>query len=229
MKLSSRLQCIADRIDKNTYIADIGTDHAYIPIYLIRRGICSRVIGTDVRTGPLNRAERNVRLYGLQDRIELRKGYGLSPVAYGEIDCAVMAGMGGFLLCDILEKEKEKAQKIEKFIIQPVQAPEAIREYLYINDYRIYDEVLVKEKGKIYQIMTVGHGTEYIDDSLYFEIGKKLIDRKDPLLTELIEGKIDELTKVIHKIGNEDTENALNRLEECKYSIKRLEEVLKCL
>lgn len=229
MKLSPRLEYIASFVKKDSYIADIGTDHAYIPIYLIRNSICSRVIATDVRTGPLLRAEKNIRLYGLKDRIDTRKGYGLSPVEKNEIDGAILAGMGGYLICDIIDNDKDKADKINYFIIQPMQAPEAVRFYLYENGYRICDEMLVKENDKIYQIMYAEHGEDKIDDEIYLEIGKKLISNKDPLLGELVESKIWSTNKVIDKIEDKNSDNASKRINECKVRLKKYEDVLKCL
>lgn len=229
MKLSPRLKCVADMVEKGSYVADIGTDHAYIPIYLIKEGFCKRAIGTDVRTGPLKRAEENVKIYGLKGSIELRQGYGLSPIAECGADCVIMAGMGGYLISDILDKDKLIAKKIDYFILQPIQAPEAVREFLYKNGYKIYDEALVRENQKIYQVIAAKHGTEEIDDNIYFEIGKKLIDKNEPMLTELIERKIEELDSVIHKVGTMNSINAQNRVEECRAKIQKYREVLKCL
>jgi len=229
MKLSPRLQCIAEKVNPGSYIADIGTDHAYLPIYLIENGICIRAIATDVRRGPLDRAWENIKANGLLNKIELRLGYGLSPIGRDEVDCAVLAGMGGYLICNILDEGRRKAESIKYFIIQPVQAPEVVREYLYKNKYTIYDEQLVKEKDKIYEIIAAAHGEDSLIDPIYCEIGRKLIEKKDPLLPEFISLKIEELKKVIGKIGRENSANARTRLAECKAKLKSYEGVLKCL
>lgn len=229
MKISPRLECTANLIIKGTYPADIGTDHAYIPIYLIKMGICDKAIAADIRKGPLLRAEKNIKLYGLQDRISIRQGSGLSPICIGEVDCAVMAGMGGYLICDILEKDKKKADSIGYFVFQPIQAPEVLRKYLYSNNYRIVDEKLAKEDDKIYQIIAAEHGDDQVEDEVYFEIGKKLITNRDPLAAELLIKKILEIKKVLNKIDARDSQNAKLRLEECRYKLKRYEEVLRWL
>lgn len=229
MKISDRLKIICDMIKKGSYIADIGTDHAYIPIYIIKNKICDKAIATDVRKGPLERAIRNIRLYGLQDSIITRLGSGLSPVGHDEVDGAVLAGMGGYLICDILEAEKEKAKTIDYFMFQPIQAPEALREYLYKSGYKIYDERLVMEKGKIYHTMAAVHGEDTIDNDIYFEIGKKLIENNDPLLGKFINKKIHELEKIIDKTDTGDSENARMRVIECKRKIVRYKEVLQWL
>jgi tRNA (adenine22-N1)-methyltransferase len=229
MKISPRLECTAKLVKKGSFPADIGTDHAYIPIYLITEGVCDRAIATDVRLGPLERAEKNIRLYGLKDRIFIRQGSGLSPVNRGEIDCAIISGMGGYLICDIMENGKAIADSIDYFILQPIQAPEVLREYLYNNNYKIIDEKLAEEDAKIYQVMTVEHGNDTVEDEIYFEIGKKLIENNDPFLVEFINKKIDDVKKVMLKINDRDSENAQLRLQECALRLKKYEEVLRCV
>lgn len=229
MKLTGRLKTVADKVSIDSSIADIGTDHGYIPIYLTKNKICKFSIATDVRKGPIEKARKNISIYNLEDKIELRKGSGLRPIRKGEVDCAILAGMGGCLICDILEDGKYIADTIEKFIIQPMQAIEVTAEYLYNNGFKIYDNSLVKENGKIYQVMSVCHGQDYIDDKVYFEIGKKLIENKDPLLEEYVELKRQDVIKVIIKVQNIDSMSAQERLKECKYKLKKYEEVLECL
>lgn len=229
MYLDPRLQCIAGKVKKGSYPADIGTDHAYIPIYLILNLICTRAIATDISDGPIERAELNVRSSGLLDRIKLKKGYGLLPVLDDDIDCAILAGMGGNLICDILESQKTKAQRIDYFIIQPMQFPERVRKFLCGNGYHIYDEELVKDDNKIYQVMSAMHGIESVDDSIYFVIGKRLIEKKDPLLPEFLGSKIMETGKIIESIERRGSADSRQRLEEYHERLVKFEEILKCL
>ena len=229
MKLTGRLKTVADKVPIGSSVADIGTDHGYIPIYLTKNEICKFSIATDVRKGPIEKARKNISIYNLEDKIYLRNGSGLRPIKKGEVDCAIIAGMGGCLICDILEDGKHIADTIENFIIQPMQAIESVAEYLYNNEFKIYDNSLVKENNKIYQVMSVCHGQDYIDDEIYFEIGKKLIENKDPLLEEYVELKRREIIKVISKVQNIDSISAQERLKECRYKLKKYEGVLKCL
>lgn len=226
MNISPRLKTTSDGIRKGSYPADIGTDHAYIPISLIESGICEYVLATDIRKGPLLRAEKNIKLHNLAGRIELRQGSGLSPVNKDEVDCAVMAGMGGHLICDILEKGRGKTASIEYFVFQPMVASEVLREYLYQNKFHIYDEKLVKENDMIYEIITAEHGEDAVDDIIFFEIGKSLIEKNDPLVVEFIFKKIIELKKVTCKIEGKNSENAILRYKECVLKLKKYEEVL---
>lgn len=229
MKLTERLQLSADKIRAGSFPADIGTDHAYVPIYLVKNGICKKAVATDIRKGPLERAVKNVDMYGLSNSIIIKQGYGLSPVYDEDVDCAILAGMGGYLVCSILDKGREKAEVMDYFVIQPMQFADEVRKYLYHNGYTISDESLVREGSKIYQIMVAEHGWEKIDDEIYFEVGRKLIEKKDPLLMDYIESRINEIKSVILKIRNCDSENALYRMEECQKKLKRYEEVKRCL
>lgn len=229
MELTPRLYCAAEKIKKCSFPADIGTDHAYIPIYLVKTGVCDKAIATDIRLGPIKRAEKNIKMYNLQDKIIVRQGAGLSPIRTGEVDCVILAGMGGYLISSILEDGKEKTNDIEYFVFQPMQAPEVVRKYLSENNFIIFDEQLVKEDGRIYEVFAAEHGSDSNDDEIYYEIGKRLIEKKDPLLEEFVENKMKNILEIIRKISKTESVNAQTRLIECKEKLKKYQEVLKCL
>lgn len=229
MHLTRRLQCIANKVKKGSYVADIGTDHAYIPIYLVLNGICKRAIATDIKDGPLEHARKNVYSYGLMNDIKLKKGQGLLPVMDDDIDCAILSGMGGYLICNIINSQKCKAEKVNYFIIQPMQFSEKVRQFLYNSGYHIFDEELVEEDNKIYEVISADHGIEKIDDNIYFEIGKSLIYKNDPLLPKFINGKIKEAEKIIRNIELNGSEISKKRSDECRNKLVKYKEILKCL
>lgn len=229
MKIAERLKVTADKVKPGSFAADIGTDHAYIPIYIIKTGICDKAIATDVRTGPLERAKTNVRMYGLENNIELKQGWGLEPVYYDNIDCAILAGMGGYLICNILMRCRQKADKIDYFVLQPMQFTGVIRKYLYCNGFRIYDESLVKENNKIFEIIAAEHGHDNIDNEIYYDIGKSLIDKKDPLLGEFIQKKMDEINCILEKINPAKSDNGYKKIQECRMKLDEYEKILKYL
>ncbi|HBM81324.1 MAG: class I SAM-dependent methyltransferase [Clostridiales bacterium] len=229
MRLTPRLLCTASKIKKGSRPVDVGTDHAYLPIYLVENGICSRIIASDLRYGPLKKAQKNIELFNLKDKIDLRQGFGLSPIRAGEADCAVIAGMGGLLICKILSDGIDKADDMSYFVIQPMQEVPEVRKYFYSSGYTIYDEELVKERDKIYQVISAKQGLEIIDDKIYYEIGKKLIEKRDPLLNEFISGKIIKIEKIIKKIEKIKTLNVQDKIFYCRTKISRYEEVLRCL
>ncbi len=227
MKLTPRLQTIADFIRKDTIVADIGTDHAYIPVYLLEKNICERVIATDINSGPLENAKSYIMKKRLSDRIETRLGNGLKVLKANEVNTAIIAGMGGLLIRDILEADREITDSIDYFVLQPMVASEELRRYLYSNGFRIENEKLAKEKDKMYEIITVSHGHAAIENEIYFEIGEKLIENNDELLDEFINKKLREIKKVIKKLENKDSFNSTQRYNQLKNKYNDMLEVLR--
>ena len=133
--------------------ADIGTDHAYLPIYLVQSGICPMAIATDIKKGPLRKAEKNIIRYHMQDKIELRLGDGLIPIKDDGCDVLIIAGMGGVLIRDIIEKSIDTARKAKYIVMQPMYAEEALREFLLRYGFNIMEESLAKHEGRIYPVI----------------------------------------------------------------------------
>lgn len=186
-------------VDACRTAADIGTDHAYIPIYLVQSGICEKVIATDIRQGPLRKAERNVEKYKLSEKIELRLGDGIKPVRGGECDVFIIAGLGGVLISEILDASLETVKKAKSLVLQPLYTEGVLREYLMRNGFRIETEVLVRDEGRIYVVIkTTYDGTVRQDDILYYNIGRALFEGKDPLLKEYLERRIRIQTKIVN-------------------------------
>ncbi len=229
MIISDRLTRVANMVDRCKTMADIGTDHGYIPIFLIKKDICDRAIASDINKGPVQRAEENIKLYGLESKIECRQGPGLSTLKPKEAQTAVIAGMGGYLIISILEEEKDIAHQLETIILQPVQHSKVLRKYLYEHGYRIIDEDLCYEEGKYYEIMKVSYdGIKRVLEDIYYEISPVLIEKKHSLLKEYLSKKILTNDKILSNI-NEDTEAANKRKEELIIINEKLKELLVCL
>ena len=160
MQLSKRLQAVAGLLSEWDCIADIGTDHGYIPIYLIEEKRCKRAIAMDVRKGPLSRAEEHIQQYGLEDVITTRLSDGVLALEKGEADAIVVAGMGGNLVIHILEDGAEIMKTVKECILQPQSELEKVRRYLRENHYKIVAEDMVIEDGKYYPMMRVIHTDE---------------------------------------------------------------------
>ena len=225
MRLTPRLQVIADYVKKNSVVADIGTDHGYIPVYLIKNSICDKVIATDINKGPLENAKSYIKKHGLDDSIDTRLGDGLRPVEPNEADTLIIAGMGGLLIMEILEESKNVTESIQNFILQPMVASDELRRYLYNNGYRIVDEKLAKESDKLYEIIYAKHGKENFEKEIYFEIGKRLIENKDKNLPEFIRRKIEKLEKILNNLEDKDSTKGKRRYEELKNKYDDLKEV----
>lgn len=232
MELSKRLMCIVNNMDKCESVIDVGTDHGYIPIYAVKNKICSKAIASDINKGPKEKAESNVRFEGISDKIQCRLGAGLATVKLGEVEAAIIAGMGGNLIRDIIVQDIKKVQKFEYMILQPAQNAEILREFLYKGSFEILKEDLVIDENIFYEVFKVKYNKNKIDevkdikeDSFYYEISTRLIEDKHPLIKDFIQNKL-ERYKVILSFIKEDTESAVKRKEEITAKIKRLMELI---
>lgn len=228
MKLTPRLKVIADKVNKGNIVADIGTDHGYIPIYLIENKISPKVIAADINEGPLENAKKQILLYGYGDKIETRLGNGLDVISAGEVDTIIIAGMGGLLIRDILTNNFMAAQSANTLILQPMVAQSDLRIWLKNNNFTIIDEQLAKEGHKYYEIIVTTKGQSVADDK-YYDIGPKLIEKKDPLLEEYLNKQINIQYSILNDIKGQSSDHAKEKSIECKEKIIKLEEVLKCL
>lgn len=152
--LSLRLAKIASFIKKGERVADIGTDHGYLPIYLRRENISPAVLACDIRMSPLSVAMKNVTLSNT-DGVAFRLCDGLEGIEKNEVDTIVIAGMGGELICDILSRCGWARSSGKHFILQPMNSPEIVREFLYKNGYSLCAEAAVADGGRIYTVMDV--------------------------------------------------------------------------
>lgn len=224
MKLTERLLKIASLIGEGKKIADIGTDHGYIPVYLLKNNKIKYAILADVNKGPLENARKEVRHNKLEEKVELRLGSGLEVLNENEVDEVIIAGMGGILISELLEAKKSVSHTIEKLILQPMQAQSELRKYLYNNGYEILNEVLVKEDFRIYEVIIAkytGKNTD-IKDEIYYEIGSKLIENKDELLNEFINKKIISYENIINKLEGKNGEAIESKRNDTIKTIEKL-------
>ncbi len=198
MKLDGRLGMIAENIPRCSILADVGTDHAFIPIYAVEASLCERAVAADVRPGPLTAARKNIAKHGLESRIETRLGDGLGPICEPECDVVVIAGMGGPLIRRILAESSEKAKKCRLLLLQPNNAPEALRKWLYENCFSIIGEDLAEDSGKLYCLIKAKWtGTYEKRDDFDCYIGRKLLESDDPLIIPYLKKKLGELDTII--------------------------------
>ncbi len=222
--MTPRLYAIADCVPFAESLADVGTDHAYIPVYLCLAGRVKRALAMDVRTGPLERAEANIQKFGLEDTIKTRLSDGLAELSDGEADTAVIAGMGGLLIAEILEKAPVT---LSNYILQPMTAVAELRAYLEKNGYKILQEKLVQEDNKIYTVMHAKRGEMHISDPVYYLVGEKLIEAKDPLVVSYIDKLLEKYTaaKSSIKLAKDEAVRAKqNEFEAIVCGLERLKE-----
>ena len=162
MELSKRLSAVAGLVTEGASVADIGTDHGYIPIWLAKRVPAVKLIAMDVNEGPLERAREHILAEGLSDRIDLRLSDGFSALDPGEVHTIIAAGMGGGLVIHILEANPAVTDSVQEFILQPQSEIERVRAYLEREGYTIVREEMVEEDGKYYPMMKAVHRREII-------------------------------------------------------------------
>lgn len=227
MNISERLITIAKFIPNCTCLADIGTDHGYIPIYAIQNGICKTSIASDINKGPIQIADKNIRNYGYEDKIKTRIGPGLSTLKPNEADVILIAGMGGNLIAEIIQENLEIAEKCDYLILQPVQYPEVLRKYLADSGFNIIDEELANEGNKYYHIIKASKGAsnEYMKN-VYYYTGVKLLEKKHPLLLKYVNHKIGRIDVILNELSNSDNSTRKNELLALK---QEFEEVRKWL
>jgi tRNA (adenine22-N1)-methyltransferase len=191
MILSERLSRIASYVPGELVVADIGTDHALLPIYLVLQEIASHVIACDISSGPLESARANIYLYKLTEKIEIRQGDGLEPLNRGEADVIIISGMGGAKIRDILETSPDVLDGVVRIILQPQRGAGIVRRWLFDHDWEITDEDLVLENDNYYEIIIAEHtmnvGVFAIDKNLgrqeeeLLDVGPRLVEKKHPL------------------------------------------------
>lgn len=182
--MSKRLDKIASFVKPGIGVADVGTDHGYIPVMLCRRGYEGNIIATDINEGPLNKARMSLLEAGFEDRVELKLCDGLDNCDPNAVDTIIVAGMGGDTITGILDRAEWCAMEDIRLILQPVTKAEILRYWLINNDFCISDEALVKENGTVYQIICArpGKSEEYSDAELFIGKTEKIID--DELFSE---------------------------------------------
>ena len=227
MSLSQRLQSVARMVTPGLRVADVGCDHGYLAIYLIRNRISPHVIAMDVRTGPLERAKEHVEEALLTEDIEVRLSDGLQKLNEDEADCVVMAGMGGRLMTEIMERGKDICLSIREFILQPQSEIDALRHFLEDNGFRIISEDIVLEDDKFYPMMKVIHGDMDLGREIYYKYGKILLREQHPVLRAYLRRERKMLLDIREGLLNADrTERVEARLKEIESEIAYADEAI---
>lgn len=226
--LSERLKTVASFVEENSIVADIGSDHAYLPCYLVHSGIITQAIAGEVVRGPFESALKQVKSEGLAEHIDVRFGDGLEVIQPTDgVQTVTIAGMGGPLIASILEAGKDKLHTVEKLILQPNIHAKAIREWAIKNDWKIVDETILEEHGKIYEILVLKRGQMTLTDKELL-IGPILIHHKSIVFKKKWVNEMVEWRRILNQFNKINiTSEVKQKKEELEHKIALVEEALK--
>lgn len=233
MELSKRLSAVAAMVTKGNIVCDVGCDHGYVSIYLVRENISPRVVAMDVRPGPLAQAKEHIRVYGLEEYIETRLSDGVDALDTGEADTLILAGMGGRLMEGILTRGMEKVTGMKELILQPQSEIAAFRKFLREAGFEIVEENMVFEDGKFYPMMRVIPYMQGVDTEKHFEkseteslelsdlYGGMMLKQKHPVLKQYLDYQKEKLTQLLQDLSevSAESEKSKKRLEEVKQEL----------
>lgn len=204
-------------VTPNLPVADIGCDHAYLPIYLTKENISPYVIACDINAGPVMRAKENIEEVDLSENIDVRQGDGLSVIEPGEVKSVVLAGMGGKLMIRILTEGADVLAHVSEIIMEPQSEVAMLRHFLQDNGYRIISENMVSEEDKFYPVIKAVPGSMDWDREIYFRYGKIILREENPVLHEFLVREKNYLLGLLKELSeNEDVPHIFVRMEEIK-------------
>lgn len=200
--ISKRLQKIFETVPVSDVVADIGTDHGFLAIELVKKGKARKVIAGDIHKGPLERAKKHIDEAGLSDRIETRLGDGLSVLTKGEADTLVISGIGGLLLIKILKESEEIARSFSKMILSPQSDLYSVRKYFAENHYKIEDEIMIFDEKyyTVFCITSSENDTSLSEEEMLF--GPVFLKKKPPVWKEYWQKEKEKLETVMEKLQN---------------------------
>ena len=225
MELSARLKAVAGMVTKGNRVCDVGCDHGYISIYLVKNGVSPYVYAMDVNKGPLLRAKEHILDYGYTDKIETILSDGLVALGDRESDALICAGMGGKLIIKILTEGMEQVLKMRELVLQPQSEIHLVREYLRNQGFYIDKEDMIFEDGKYYPMMHVIIESEKQneDNPVFDKFGPCLLKEKHPVLKDFLEytkSTLDEINTRL--VSEEQTDKITKRIEEIKEQQKEV-------
>lgn len=234
-QLSERLQAVSRHVPQGAKLADIGSDHAYLPVYLIEHGMIERAIAGEINDGPLLSALENIKANGFANQIQAKKGSGLAVLKNeADIDTVTIAGMGGPLIAAILDEGKEHLSTIKRLILQPNVAADRIRQWLYREGWDLVREEILEEDGHIYEVLVAEPGSgnaAYSADPNQLEkeiwLGPILMSQKHSAFQKKWKWEYEQMKRIEDSLSKaKDKEAVSDRLKEVRQKITWLEEVV---
>ncbi|KJS22661.1 MAG: hypothetical protein VR72_04790 [Clostridiaceae bacterium BRH_c20a] len=228
VRLSKRLKQIADFVPLGTVVADIGTDHALLPSYLVQEKIAPSAIAIDVSAGPLEVAQKQVRSLLLADRISVRLGDGLEPLEPGEAQTVIIAGMGGATIRKILLRSPQVLNQLQRLILQPNIGAESVRAWAIHNNWKIIDEEIVYEDERFYEIIVLEPGKMKIENDIYLFLGPKLVEKFQLHLVDYLKSQKKGDEGILQQLEHGSSQDAREKTEAIRQKWEKIGQVIKC-
>ncbi|MFD0586751.1 tRNA (adenine(22)-N(1))-methyltransferase [Paenibacillus sp. GCM10027627] len=252
IKLSKRLQRIADYVTPGSRVADIGSDHALLPVYLLQNGVSPSAIAGELNSGPYMAAKKQAADAGLTARLSVRQGNGLAVLGKDEADTITIAGMGGSLMSGILEAgfQDGKMEGVTELVLQPNVGEDEVRAWLLDKGWKLKAESILEEDGKIYEVLHARkeNGAKEANASLYsaeflgltswdqsmlhsvlLRMGPYLLRQPTEVLLKKWRLELQKLERITKQIGTSELPEAEEKRKQFQAEMKRIEEVLACL
>ena len=201
MNIGDRLEAIGKLVPVGSTFADIGTDHAYLPVWLLEQGKISSAIAGDIAEGPCLAAKNTVSMHGMKAKVEVRLGSGLKVLQAGEAECIAIAGMGASTMIEILEADMPLAVEAKRLVLQPMAGAASLRKWLIQNGWCLVAEELVEDGRHLYEIMAAERGASEVYSEAALEIGPKLIEERNSLLAKQFAKQINGYKKLLANMG----------------------------
>ena len=247
IELSKRLSMVAGMVTDSKVVADIGCDHAYTSIYLVENNLADKVIAMDVNKGPVEIAKKNIKLYNVEEQIDVRLSDGTAKLEEDEADTLLISGMGGALIVKILAMRPDILSKCKYLVLSPQSEIFLVRQYLENVGFQIIEEDMVKDEGKFYVGIKAKNTYKEVDleayklvdnssnignISVYDRFGKYLLDNKHPVLKEYLEHSLKQYEEILANLKNahfsKPSEATAKRIDEVLTVIEDTKEGMKC-
>ena len=214
----------AQLITEGSRLADVGTDHAYLPVYLVSEGKIPCALAMDINEGPLARAREHIAAFGLEDKIAARQSDGLHELRAGEADSVSVCGMGGALTIRILEEGLQVLESVPELVLQPQSEIFRVRLWLCGHGFEIDNEEMVLEDGKYYPIIhcvhaSAGEKQQLADTEIHY--GPVLLRKKHPVLRQFLQYEQEVQEKILEQLAHAGAQAALQRKEEVRAVLRR--------
>lgn len=211
MNIGSRLETIGRLVPQGSVVADVGTDHAYLPVWLIEQGRIERAIAGDIAAGPCQAARSTVAQHGLQEQVAVRMGSGLAVVQPGEASCITIAGMGASTMIAILEADMAVAEAADLLILQPMAGAASLREWLCTHGWQLVDEELVDDAPHFYEIICAKRGASKAYSAAVYAVGSVLLAKQHPLLGKQLARQLTTVKQLLANMGRSERARASSK------------------